>query len=36
MSDQTMMLLKVNLKQLRLPTMLAEHAKLARDAAAAE
>ena len=35
MSDQTMLLLKVNLKQLRLPAMSAEYAKLARDAATA-
>jgi len=35
MPDQTMLLLKANLKQLRLPTMSAEYAKLAREAAAA-
>jgi DNA replication protein DnaC len=35
MSDQTMLLLKANLKQLRLPAMSAEYAKLARDAATA-
>ena len=33
MSDQSMMLLKVNLKHLRLPTIQAEFAKLAREAA---
>ena len=33
MSDNTSMLLKANLKQLRLPTMSAEFAKLAREAA---
>jgi DNA replication protein DnaC len=36
MSDNTHMLLRSNLKQLRLPTMLAEFEKLARDAAAAD
>jgi DNA replication protein DnaC len=35
MSDNTDLLLKANLKQLRLPAMLAEFAKLAREAAAA-
>ena len=35
MSDNTYMLLRSNLKQLRLPTMLAEFEKLAREAAAA-
>ena len=35
MSDNTNMLLRSNLKQLRLPTMLAEFEKLAREAAAA-
>ena len=34
MTDTTPLLLKSNLKQLRLPTMLAEYEKLARDAAA--
>ena len=33
MPDPTMMLLKSNLKQLKLPTMLAEYEKLAREAA---
>ena len=33
MPDPTMLLLKANLKQLKLPTMLAEHEKLAREAA---
>jgi DNA replication protein DnaC len=33
MTDPTTMLLNANLKQLKLPTMLAEHAKLAREAA---
>ena len=33
MTETTPMLLKANLKQLRLPTMLAEHETLARDAA---
>ncbi len=35
MSDQSLLLLKANLKQLRLPTMLAEFDKLAREAAQA-
>jgi DNA replication protein DnaC len=35
MSDPTMMLLKVNLKQLRLPAMAAQYAPLAREAAEA-
>ena len=34
MTDPNALLLKANLKTLRLPTMLAEHAKLAREAAA--
>ena len=34
MSDQTMLLLKVNLKHLRLPTMCTEFTKLAREASA--
>jgi DNA replication protein DnaC len=33
MTDPTTLLLKANLKQLKLPTMLAEHEKLAREAA---
>ena len=36
MSQPIPMLLKANLKQLKLPTMLAEHEKLAREAAAAD
>jgi DNA replication protein DnaC len=36
MSQATPLLLKVNLKQLKLPTMLAEHEKLAREAADAD
>jgi DNA replication protein DnaC len=36
MSQPTPMLLKANLKQLKLPTMLAEHEKLAREAADAD
>jgi DNA replication protein DnaC len=36
MSQATPMLLKANLKQLKLPTMLAEHEKLAREAADAD
>ena len=35
MTQPTALLLKANLKQLKLPTMLAEHEKLAREAAAA-
>ena len=35
MSDPSAMLLKSNLKMLRLPTMLAEYAKLSREAAEA-
>ena len=33
MTDATPLLLKANLKQLKLPTMLAEHDKLSREAA---
>ena len=33
MTETTPLLLKANLKQLKLPTMLAEHEKLAREAA---
>ena len=33
MSDPNAMLLQANLRQLKLPTMLAEHDKLAREAA---
>ena len=36
MSQPTSLLLKINLKQLKLPTVLAEYEKLAREAAAAD
>ena len=36
MSDPSAMLLRTNLKTLRLPTMLAEYAKLSREAADAD